>query len=506
MGEDITRSGQNFPNKYSKLQKYDWSEFNMEKNQAIKISFNTKKFEHTRFKSARYEECTFNKCTFNEAGLSGTHFLSCELNDCEIDDCNMQFCEFSQGGKLRGVHETANIRSSNLSQSMFCDFELEKIDFKSTTISQVHFSNVSFHHVYWHSCTLQDNIFDNVELWDISLVGCNLEYSIFKNVTFKGKVALPFHQIPYTLGLLECLAKYPDEIWVGSVTLGEELISSQEYLDLLPDLFSYYLETGEYFPAINIALFTNNYKETSSLIETGMQHYIISKDFRKIKGICRLIATNSFFDKHYMVQLYFKLVEYYNKISVNEYDRYQYSLHITDIKKILTEFDDATPVAQLYLKTNITSAEIDKLGVFYQFIEQCLGNYGISNEEYYLEIRHNSDPLSFWITISQCDPTVILYALGMLISIVMANPQMLQTAIDIIGNMASVGSFALQIGEIMKGRKKIEKSCSPQIKSKDLEYMRKHHHMLKSKKIAIEIALPFFNFSYQNEKQCENQN
>lgn len=506
MREEIEISGQDFPDKYSKLQKYDQSEFSMKKNQAIKAYFEEIKFENMRFKSGRYEGCTFENCDFYEAGLSGTHFISCKLNDCDIDDCNMQFCEFSQKSKLRGISKKVNIRNSNLSQSMFCDCELEKLNFKSTTISQARFSNVSFREVYWESCTLQDNIFENIEMQEISLVGCNLEHSVFKNVTFKNKVDLPFHQIPYAFGLLECLAAYPDDTWLGSVTLDEELIPSREYLDLLPDLFSYYLEMEEYFPAINIALFSNNYDEINSLIETGLQHYIRSKDFRKIKGICRLIAANSSFDKHYMVRLYFKLVEYYNIISVNEYDRYQYSLHINDIKKILTEFDDTNPEAQLYLKTNITSADTDKLGFFYQFIEQCLGDYGISNEEYYLEIRHNSDPLSFWVTLSQSDPRIILRAIGMLLSIIVGNPELFQTAIGIIGSIATIGSFALQIGEVMKGHKKVVESNSPQIESKDLQYMKTQNQMLKSRKISVEIALPFFKFNYQNEKQCESQN
>ncbi len=506
MGEDIITSVQDIPDKYSKLRKYDWSEFNMVKNQAIDISYNDKTFKHMRFKSGHYETCTFHNCDFIESGLSGTHFISCQLNDCNINDCNMQFCEFSQKSKLQGIDKMADIKSSNLSQSMFCDCELKGINFKSTTISQARFSNVSFHHVYWDSCTLQDNVFDNVELCDISLVGCNLEHSVFKNMTFKGKVALPFHQIPYAFGLLECVALYPDVTWTGSVTLGEELIPSKEYLGLLPELFSYYLETNEYFPAINIALFTNSYDDITNLIEDGMKHYIISRDFRKIKGICRLIAANPSFDRHYMVRLYFKLVEYYNKIGVNEYDRYQYALHINDIKKILTEFDDATPVAQLYLKTNITSADTDKLGFFYQFIEQCLGDYGISNEEYHLEIRHNSDPLSFWITLSQSDLRIILRAVGMLMSSIMANPELFQTAMDAIGNMATIGSFAMQIGEKIKEHNRAAKANFPQIKNKDLQYMKTQNQVLKNKKISIEIALPFFKFSYQNEKQCGGQN
>lgn len=501
MKQEITLSDQDFPNRYANLQKYDRYEFCTQKNQAIKIPFSAKKFENTRFKSGRYEKCTFNDCSFNAVGLSGTHFISCKLNDCIIDDSNMQFCEFSQDSKLLGVNKVAKICDSNLSQSMFCNCELKKVSFKSTTISQARFFNVSFQNIDWKSCTLQDNIFDNVCMQNISLVGCNLEYSIFNNAIFKEKATLPFHQIPYAFGLLEYLKSYHNEILVGSVSMGDKVITSQEYIDLLPELFSYYLEMNEYFPAINIALFNKDYVRVNSLIDTGIQCYIVSNDFRKIKGICRLIADNPFYDKHYMTQLYFKLVEYYNKISVNEYEKYQYSLHINDIKKILTGFDDTAPVAQLYLKTDITSADADKLGFFYQFIEQCLGDYGISNEEYFLEIRHNSNPLSFWIEISKDEVAAILYAIGMLMSVITENPEFLQTALDVIGNIATIGSFAVQIGSMIKNSKKTTNTNPLQIANKDMQYMKTKHQLLENKKISIDISLPFFNFSYQNEKQ-----
>lgn len=504
MKQDITLSNQVSPDKYSKLQKYDLYEFDRKKDQAIKAHFFSKNFEITRFKSGKYDECTFDNCTFNMVGLSGTHFLSCELNDCDFNDSNMQFCEFSQNSKLRGIDTTANIRNSNLSQSMFCKCELEKVRFKSTTISQARFINTSFQDVYWESCTLQDNMFDNIVMQEVSLVGCNLEYSNFKNVTFKEKVTLPFHQIPYAFGLLEYLKYYPDTIQIGSISLGENSISTKEYIDLLPDLFSYYLDMDEYFPAINIALFNQDYDQVNSLIEIGIQCYIHSNDFRKIKGICKLIADNPFYDQHYMTQLYFKLVKYYNKISVTEYEKYQYSLHINDIKKILTEFDDTAPIAQLYLKTDITSADTDKLGVFCQFIEQCLGDYGISNENYFLEIRHNSLPISIWITLTQNAPEIILRAIGIIMSAIMANPEFLQTALDVIGNMATIGSFAMQIEDVIKGRKKAAKPVSKQMEPQDIQYIKSKNQVLKNQKISIDIALPFFNFSYQNEKQCKS--
>ena len=499
MKQDVTLSNQDFPDKYSKLQKYDRYEFNASKSQAIKVHFPAKTFEYTRFKSGRYEECTFDNCVFEAVGLSGTHFFSCDLDDCIFNDSNMQFCEFSRGSKLRGVNTTADISNSNLSQSMFCDCILENVRFKSTTISQARFINTTFRDVSWDSCTLQDDVFDNITMQDISLVGCNLEYSYFNNVTFKGEAALPFHQIPYAFGLLEYLRHYPDEIKVGSLSMEGELISAGEYMEVLPDLFAYYLDMEEYFPAINIALFYKEHERVEGLIDAGIQCYIHSNDFRKIKSICRLIANSPAYDRHYMTQLFFKLVEYYNIVGVSEYERYQYSLHINEIKKILTGFDDAVPTAQLYLKTNITSADVDKLGGFCHFMEECLGDYGISNEQYFLELRHNSDPISFWLMLSHASKEILLYAIGIIMSALTADPQFLQTALEIMANTATVGAFAMQIKEAWNGHKNAVTPNTQQMKSQDINYIKSKNQILKDKEISVELASPFFNFSYRKK-------
>lgn len=490
--------------KYSKLQAYDYPEFNGRKYQAVKVQINSENFEFLRFKSGRYTECTFNNCTFTSTGLSGTHFLSCHLEDFEINDSNMQFCDFSQNCILTGITKTASIYSSNLSQSMFHDSKLQNINFRSTTISQARFIKMSFQNVIWESCTLQDNIFDDVNMENISMVGCNLEYSDFKNVKLK-KVKLPLHQIPYAFGLLKCLKDYPNEILIDSVSSEHEPIKSEEYIQLLPDLLSYYIEMNEYFPAINIALFYEDYNQANKLIDEGIQYYILANDFRKIKGMCKLIADNPFYDKHYMTQLYFKLVEYYNRISVSEYEKYQYSLHINDIKKILVGFDDAIPVAQLYLKTDITSADTEKLGVFYQLIEQCFEDYGISTEEYSIEIRHNSNPLSFWITLSKNKPEIVILSIGVIMAVITANPAFLQNALDVIGNIATIGAFAMQIAQAVEPKTKTATSDFSEVAAQDIQYIQEKNHVLKDKKISIEVSLPFFNFNYQKEKRCERQ-
>lgn len=206
-----------------------------------------------------------------------------------------------------------------------------------------------------------------------------------------------------------------------------------------------------------------------------------------------------------MTTLYFDIIKYYNTINVSEYEKYQYSLHINDIKKILTAFDNGKPAAQLYLKTNITSLDTEKLGLFYMLIEQCLGDYKISNEEYSVEIRHNSDPLSFWLTITNQDPQTIINATAIIAAVITANPTFLQTAINVIAQVATIGSFVAQISEINKSKKKTATSEYPDVAEKDVKYVYEKSEVLKNQEISIQISLPFFNFSYRKEKLHESQ-
>ena len=149
------------------------------------------------------------------------------------------------------------------------------------------------------------------------------------------------------------------------------------------------------------------------------------------------------------------------------------------------------PAAQLYLKTNITSADTEKLGVFYQLIEQCLGDYKISNEEYSVEIRHNSDPLSFWLTITNQEPQTIIQAAAIIIAVITANPTFLKTALDVIAQIATIGSFVAQISEFNKSKKKTATSECSDVTDEDVKYVQKKNEIFT---IIETCHTPEFNF------------
>lgn len=494
----LIKSVINESQKYSKLQKYDFLEFSGKKYQAINTKF-TQNFENQRFRNAHFLNCEFSGCNFNSTGLAEAHFNNCLLKDCNISNSNLQYCDFSMKSKLCGSKDDSVIYSCNLSHSMFSDMTLQNIHFNSVTISQACFINSKLHSVNFEASTLQDNLFRDIEMDGVSLAGCNIEYSEFRNVTMKN-VILPFHQIVYAYGLLDCLSLENESISVASVSSGMK-VSAKEYLNLLPELLNYYNEMNEYFPEINILLFLKKYDLANEKINAAIKDYIRFNDFRKIKGICKLIADHDYFDKHYMAQLYFKLVEYYNRIHMSEYEQYQYSLNINEIKNILTGVQKNIPSAHLVLKTNISADQITQLGELHYIVEQCMTENGLSTDDYTIEIRHNSDPLSIWLIISNINVHALIGAVGMLLSALTGNFQYIESSLSVLANVCTIGAFLMQILDKKNAKNEsiIHNTCPTDV----ADSVRKKNDKIKKLSIDIQVSSVHFNFKYESQKTSE---
>lgn len=451
-----------------------------------------KNFENQRIKDGKYKECHFEECHFNATGLSGTQFMNCKLENCNIEDSNLQYCNFSEGTKIYGDMKT-EIVSSNLSQSSFVNTVLANVALKSTTISQARFLNSRLHNIIFDSCTLQDDIFQNVLMEQVSFIGCNLEYSEFSNIEFHDSI-LPFHQIAYTYGLLEAVAEQTDQITIGAKSSGRN-ISGQEYLALLPELLKYYKKMNEYFPAINILIYMGEFKQAEESIYVAIQDYVINNNFRKIKAICKLVANHIYFDKHFMAELYFKILEYYNRIQLSEYEQYQYSLNINEIKQILTGTQRNLPSAQIVLRTNFSSSQIEQVGEFHNVLESCLIENSLSTDDFTIEIRHNSVPLSFWLTVINSNPALIIQAIGDILTTVSGDPSYFVTAINILGNTATVSSLIYQIVQNKKKRIPDNENSISVLP----DHIKKNRKLLNKKKIEVSISSAHFNFNYQKK-------
>lgn len=476
---------------FENLQDIDSTEFFQRPENAVGTHIQ-KNFINQRIKDGKYNKCHFEECHFNVSGFSGSQFMDCKLENCHIENSNFQYCGFMYGTRIYGDKVT-EISNSNLSQSSFINASIYNANFKSTTFSQALLTDLHLQNIIFDSCTLQDNIFQNVVMDNVSLIGCNLEYSDFFNVEFRNS-SLPFHQIIYTYGLLEAIAKQSEEVIVGAKSSGKN-IKGQEFLALLPELLKYYKEINDFFPVINILIYMGDFKKAEEIVSIAIKNYIIYNNFRKVKGICRLVANHMYFDKHFMAELYFKIIEYYNHTGLSKYEQHQYSLHINEIEQILTGTQRNLPSAQVVLKTNFSSTRIDHVGEFHNVLETCLSENGISTDDFTIEIRHNSEPLSFWVTIVNMNWKLIVQAVGELLTIVSGNPSYLLTAVDILANVATIGSFMDQIAQNRNNQ-----SINSKKNIADFpERIKKKRKLLTEKSIEVSIKSTYFNFNYKKK-------
>lgn len=234
------------------LQRYDNTEFSKDPYKGCGCLVPTD-FTGVRVKNGEYIDCVFNGNEFQYTGAAGTRFWKCEFISCHINDSNMQFCDFSNSIFRDNTEETHLIHGTNFNQSCFYNSTLQNVCVKNASICQSQFSGTQIINSRFQHATLQDNIFQDVDITHSSFVGCNLEYSDFINVKITNSI-LPFHQIPYIYGGLQCISEPQNTVKVSSSMENAEILSSDDYIKLLPVFIKYYEDEREYFPLANIAL------------------------------------------------------------------------------------------------------------------------------------------------------------------------------------------------------------------------------------------------------------
>lgn len=480
------------------LQQYDATEFTDAHFKACNITV-PDDFTGQRIKNGEYKMCEFVGNSFKYAGASGTRFYDCKLTDCDINGANLQYCDFSRSQIIFSKHTDSSdvkmIQASNFNQSCFYNTTFDNACINNTSISQSQFFSAKIHASDFQHSTLQDNIFCDTEITNSSFIGCNMEYSEFINVSIQDSI-LPFHQIPYIFGGLQCLLDSKNHIKIRSAADDAIILSANEYMEILPVFADYYLKMGEYFPLVNICLYNNKMEEALDYIYIGLQTYINSKEFRKLKALCKLAVQNQAYSRHELVSLYFKIADYCTRIPMEPSERYQYELHIDDIKNILIDNHTDRSNILIAIKTNITYHDNELIGLMINTIDECLHHCHILEEAYNLEIKHNSAPLSFWVSVGCLDPNLLVMFLGTINTIFTGNVDILMNALQVCASAATIMTFisTLKNNQHMITDHSVENHPA-------VSYARKKHKILQDKNIKVEISYGNLHFNYEKSEK-----
>lgn len=484
------------------LQSYDSTEFHQHKYKACNITVPTN-FEGQRIKNGEYKNCKFNGNNFEYVGASGTIFGKCELNGCQITGANMQFCDFSRSIIRNNTNETHKIEGTNFNQSSFYKTFFHNVWIENASVSQAQFLQARLENTHFRHATLQDNLFRDTTIRDSSFVGCNMEYSNFVNVSIKNTI-LPFHQIPYIYGGIQCITDPKNEVMMSSSMENAPILSAEEYVNLLPAFKKYYESEHEYFPLANIALFSGEYEKAKRYINNGLKECIRKREFRKIKALCKLAIRNGSFKIKDLTALYFDILKYFQSVELSPGEQYQFGLHIDEIKNILfnTSSMDKSYL-EMILKTNVAIDKDNELIKIISIIEDCLHYNSISTDDYSLELKHNSPTYSLWLVINTLDPNILVMATGMLHSIFTGNMDMLMQATNVSANIATIAMFISSL----KGKPnqtidcRNEKDCPNHQKT---TYVREKHKLLKDS-TSINFSIGKMSFNYERQKTYQSE-
>ena len=326
-----------------------------------------------------------------------------------------------------------------------------------------------------------------------------MEYSEFANVRFVDSI-LPFHQIPYIFGGLQSLKENVNSVTMSSSMQQAPRVTVNQYYDMLPTFIQYYLGQNEYFPLANISLFLGNRSAALHYIHDGLKEYIRTNDFRKLKALCKLISRHGEFNQHELSKFYFDILNYYESMSLDPADQYQFGIHIDEIKSVLfgARYEEKSQI-ELILKTNIGPNDINRLTELLSIIEDCVRYNGISDDDYELKLRHNSKPYSLWLLANSVDPNMLVMLIGMVSSVVSGNTDLLLQAIEVSANLVTIAAFIQSVRDSRSNRSQMSEQSGLPVND-TVSYTTTRHKKLIEKNTKVTLSFGKLCFNIENKK------
>lgn len=344
-------------------------------------------YSYLSLKRSNLINCQCKNAYFRSATLTGSTFQHTLFHNCDFLNASLDFCLF-YNCDFFSDKQTKAISGANFSNTNVINSNLSNILFDKTTVSNTLFEHTTIDHCYINYSSFENSTFSNCYFKNIELRNLNLEFVEFKNCRFE-TVTLPFSQVPYTFGLLECIKKYKNNIWISSKEKQDRL-TIDNYIEIIPQLIPYYIYIQEYFPATNIYIFIKEYDKAFNTLMNGVQKACLEKDFRMLKYFCKLAIISGWCDRKNIKKLFDFINEIKNFEPMTEYEQHNYYLHLGDFRKILLFGDETLPTLHFHLQTNINSGEEEKLITIVRSIDNIINAFDSNKTFYSIELHHES--------------------------------------------------------------------------------------------------------------------
>lgn len=350
----------------------------------------TEDFSTKNERLSYYRDCIFENCNFFEAGFAGSVFINCKFINCKFDFSKFPSCDFRKCNFSHNQNEMAEIKSLDLSRSVFNECTWNKIFFNSANMEEIIFNNGNFIDCKWRSVSVENAIIRKSLLKNMRFASQNFDFMTIIDLRSEN-VVFPFPAMPFIINGLTYIYNTDDDIRFTSYKSGKQgRINKKEYLQLMKEFEIYYVNTENYYPLTNILIAQKRLEDALVSVITGIGHSIKFRNFRMILNFCKLLKDNFLFTIQHRKKLYYIILNEISKENLSKFDYENFSLYLGKIKEILIGTTNNTYVV-IDMKTNIESFETQKIALIIQEIERNIQFYLSNKEEHHIELRHNSN-------------------------------------------------------------------------------------------------------------------
>lgn len=336
-----------------------------------------------RIQNSDLNECIF-MSSISRTNMSGSHFNKCNINQSIINNSNMQFSDFVNCNLLN-----CEITGSNFSNCFFQSTALEDNQFVGSNFLRSQFSECIIEGGELLSSSFEFAEFTNSYISNMRLANLSMEYSEFNNIHMDN-VILPFAQLPFIFKGLDYIMTTTDKVYISSKTEKDDRISIDEYINTFEDWKIFFYGRELYFPLANILLAQGEKKEALEAILTGIYFMINHSDYRMLKYLCKLVAMNPIVSISECHMLYKRISEILELKDKNDEQRYQYMLHMDDIKNILINNPRNEAKLSLTFRSNIEPQNREYVFHFISFIEDIVCHKLFHTTPLSISMSHNS--------------------------------------------------------------------------------------------------------------------
>lgn len=344
-----------------------------------------KSIKRSNFSGVEFYNAEFIRSAFSGSTFDNVTFLGVRMRGNALVSCVFSNCSFINKEDFKKI-------SSNFSNSSFYNCTFKNITFVSCSFIKSQFVDCTFINCVLASSTFEDAEFIRCEFNCTDAGRTNIEFCQFTNCRFFNNCILPLYQIFYIIGGVEHACNIENSIDLKS-HLG--LYSARQLINYQTQkILDYYYSTRQYFALVNVYLMCCDIGNAKKTLFEGIEYYLLNKNFRLIKHMCRLGKINGILDVHQGKEI-LHLVDTFltDKSRTSNSELSSFLMHSAELRSLIYYYCGNDSVMTFEIQTNIPAECRMKANAIIDEIEEIFIPF--DNLSHSIQFRHDSPFLIF---------------------------------------------------------------------------------------------------------------